>query len=278
MISTLGAQYVKRYLAGQVGSIAESVAFGVGDSAEIPGSTTLDMEISRTDVDLVSYDFINDYVVFKAALPEDLEGTIYEVAIYSQSVNELAGDYGSKLITTFDSDSEPWVGGSFVTTNTRVGLNNLRMAPTTSTTSTATLSDLFFDFSGNSGSDNFVLAYNNNNTNASSINISFVTDASNYYTYTITNPTIGYHIVELPKATGTVNGAPDWGFITQLSIAVTAKSSGAASVDFDAIRIRDTDTNNPDYVLIAREKLLSPYTKSAGQNEEIEFNLKVIVA
>src|ERR1700750_515386 len=102
MISTRGKQHIKRYLAHQVGDIARSVSIGVGGLAENVAHTALQFEMGRSDIILVSYDYVNDKIVFKATLPQEMSGKIYEVAIWSQNQSTSAGEFTSKLLSSFD--------------------------------------------------------------------------------------------------------------------------------------------------------------------------------
>src|SRR5688572_7298790 len=109
MITVDGKVHIKRYLAGFVPAIAQSIAFGLGSAAESVNDTKLQFEVGRTEILLVSYDFVNNKLIFKANVPEDFGGKIYEAALYSTPSNVAAGDSGSRILTTFDSATEDWV-------------------------------------------------------------------------------------------------------------------------------------------------------------------------
>jgi hypothetical protein len=106
MITTDGKTHIKRYLAGFVPSIAQSIAFGIGETAENVAHTKLTFEVGRSDIVLTSYDFVNNKILYKAPVSEDFAGKIYEVALYSTPANTAAGEFGSRIITTFDSGTE----------------------------------------------------------------------------------------------------------------------------------------------------------------------------
>lgn len=281
MITTEGKIHIKRYLAGQVPSIAQSIAYGLGASAESAAQTYLDFEVDRSDIILTSYDFVNNKLIFKAEVPEKYDGTVYEVALFSLPANTASGNFGSKLLSTFDSETEEWTTGGVAATfssgSARIGGDALRQAPTASTTVTSILEELSLDLSGNSDADKFALAFNNANTNTNTIVIRFKTDASNYYSLTFTNPAAGYVVSQINKGSATVTGSPSWADINTIEVATTAKSSGTATVDIDAIRIEDVDTVNVDYVMISRELLAVPFVKEQGKVKEIEFSIDVNV-
>lgn len=282
MISNNGKVYIKRFLAGQVPAIAGCVAYGLGGAAENAADTALQFEIGRAPITVVSYDFVTDKVIFKAVLPDDFSASIYEVALFSQMENPTAGNFGSKVLASFDSDSENWTDsttsapGTYSTTTARIGGDSLRLAPAASATQGFVLNDILFDLSGNSGSDLIKLAYNTS-SNASSVVIRFRTDASNYYSFTTATPTAGYRIDTFSKGNAVVTGTPSWANITGIEVRVTATAGGTATVDFDGVRIEDTDTVNPEYVMVSRELLSVPFTKTAGKTQEVEFSLGVSV-
>lgn len=282
MITTNGRLYAIRYLAGHVPAIGSCIAYGIGGSAENVNDTALQFEIGRAEVVLASPDFVNNRIIYKAVLPDDFSAKVYEVALFSQLENPLAGNFGSKVLASFDSDSETWTdastaaAGTYSNTNSRIGGDSLRLAPAASSTAAFVLNDVLFDLSGNSGSDIFKLAYQVG-SNVSSVQIRFRTDASNYYSFTLTSPGAGYRIDSFSKGNAVVTGSPSWENITGIEVRVVATSGGAAVVDFDGIRIEDVDTVNPEYVMVARDLLSTQYVKTEGRTQEIEFSLAVSI-
>jgi len=283
MITGDGKTYIKRYLAGQVPSIAQSIAFGLGTKVEAVGDTALQFEVGRSPIALTTYDFVNNKLLFKAAVDEKYAGAIYEVALFSTPANTSAGEFSSRLLTTFDSGSEEWVDASsglaesYVSAPTRIGGDSLSHAPAPTTTKTSSLRSLFLDLSGYSNNDVFNFAYNVNNGNCSGISFKFLTDAANYYTITLGAQTTGYKIVTAAKATAVPTGTPNWATITEMQVATSASAVGAAQVDYDGIRMEDMDTINPNYVMVSRELLGTPFIKEDGKVQDIEFSLDVSV-
>lgn len=281
MITAAGKQYIKSYLAGIVPNIAQSLAVGVGSSAPADSNTRLQFEVARADITLTSFDFINDKLIFKAPVPEGLGGTLYEVGIFSSSSDTVAGQFGSKVLTSFDPSNEQWINPTtlapapYVTGTSRLGSESMRVAAPAGSSLSATAAELALDLSGHSGLDRFNFAFYVTNTYVSSISFRFLTDASNYYTLTINSPSAGYQAVELAKSTATVTGSPDWEKITEMRVIVNSSAGGSGIVDFDGIRIEDVDTINPNYVLVARDILAVPFVKQEGKVQEIEFSLDI---
>lgn len=292
MITTEGTLHVKRYMAGWVPSIALSMAFGVGESPESAGDTKLQFEVGRSNIELTSYDFIQDKLVFKATLDEGFDATLYEVALYSSDANAAAGEFGSRLITSFDSETETWMQASnpatYSATNTitgqaptpcRVGANCVSIALSVNGSSTVSQEAVVLNFSGYSAADEFVFAFHCNNGNASSIRYRFLTDASNYYDFTVPASSIstGFNLVRLLKGAAVSTGAPNWGSITRIEVTPTAKNIGDVVVNLEGIRVEDMDTVSPGYVMVARSVLAVPFDKVAGRIQEVEFPLGVTV-
>ncbi len=271
MITTNGKRHIKYYLAGLVPSIATSIGFGVGTTAESLTDSGLQFEVDRSDVKIVSYDFENDRLIFKSEIPSNLAGKIQETALFYGEPPST-----SKLISTFDSITETWLTGAtpgtYNSTNTRIGIDSLRLTPALSATSTFSTGKLL-DLSENSSDDKFQLAFYNNNTNAQTVGIRFKTDNSNYYTLSVTTPAAGYIISEMLKSTAVATGTPSWKTITSIEVFVTSKAAGASSVDFEGIRIQDS-VQRQDSVLISRE-IVTPFTKQNGLTQETEFYIKV---
>lgn len=277
MITATGKTFIKRYLAGHAGSVVGAISVGIGNQAAALNDSRMQFEFARVPVGVIDYDFVNDVLVFKGTLDETVGGTIHEIGLWSDEVNPSAGNQESRVVTTFDSDTEDWGASTFNATNTRIGNDSLRHTPAANGTSSSVLTNLTMDFMDNSSQDTFVVAYFVGNANTSSIRIRFRTDASNYYEYTITSPTAGYKFSSFQKGSATVTGTPSWADINEVEVRTSATAGGSASVDFDGIRIEDVDTVAPSYGLIARFIPATPIVKAEGIIQDIEYALPVNV-
>lgn len=269
MITTDGKRYIKQYLAGQVPSIARAMALGIGDEAEDLGDKSLQFETLRLPLDLISYDVVNDKLIFKAVIPDVYVGKVYEIGLYSLPSDTL-NDSPSQLITTFDQ-SEDWDGGTWNSTNTRVGVDSMRLVATDGLSEGATL-PVSLDLSNFSPTDACTIAlYASTNV---SVTITFETDPVNIYAVNVT-PEAGYGVLSIPKSSFEKFGAASWDDITAITVQATG-DGGTGTVDFDAISFIDQDFANPDFVLISRE-VITPFTKVGGTVNEVEFSLSVSV-
>lgn len=283
MITNEGTLHIKRYMAGWVPSIALSMAFGVGERPESATDEALQFEVGRSDIELTSYDFVQDKLVFKATLDEGFDATLYEVALYSLEGDAGAGEFGSRLITSFDSETEEWFQGSspatYTTTNTRVGADSVTIPVAANGSISVSQTDTVLNLSGYSAADEFVFAFYCDNGNASSIRYRFASDATNYYDFTIPASSIstGFNIVRVTKNTAVPTGAPNWANITTVEVTVSAKNIGDVVVNLEGIRVEDMDSPSADYVMVARSILAIPFDKVAGRIQEVEFPLGVTV-
>lgn len=281
MFTDLGRVHIKRYLAGWETEIAGSIAFGVGASSPNAAQTRLDYEIGRVGVDFVTYDFIENKLIFKGVMDEIFDGVIYEVGLFS-SGPEVTGS-ASKLILSFDSDTEFWTQGgvdaTFTTDNTRVGNDSMLIAPAASGSVTASYSDILMDLSGYTAADTFSIALRSANANVSSVRFRFYTDTSNYYDVNVAGAQIptGFGIVSVPFSQAVPVGNPRWAEITKVDVTVNAGPGGAASLQLEGVRIEDNDNTDPDRIMVARMVLPEPFVKTAGTIQEVEFPLGVFI-
>lgn len=272
LITTAGKRVIMQYLAGMRSGLASHIAVGSVNNAAALTDTELAFEFARGEVTSVSPDYTNTLLVYKARLDQNAAGQIYEAGLWSTT--DFGSEYVSRLLLDFDSNTDIWSAGSFVT-GSRVGVDMLRLAPATSTTVTANRNDTYYDLSGYSNSDEFRMTYNVGNANTASVALRFYTDASNYYTYTINTPTAGYKYATFNKTNFVATGTPSWANITYASVSATANASGAAQVDFDGVRIEDKDTFTDNNILISRAVPGSPITKTVGLPMDIEYSIDI---
>ena len=243
------------------------------NNTAVVGDTELNFEFARGEVTSVSPDYANTLLIYKARLDANSAGVIYEAGLWSALE---APDFPSALLLDFDSNADTWTAGSFVT-GSRIGADMLRLAPATSATVTANKNDTYMDLSGYSPADEFRMTYVVGNANTASVALRFYTDASNYFTYSISNPSAGYKYATFTKSGFVPTGAPNWANITFVSVSATANASGAAQVDFDGVRIEDKDNNTDNNILISRAVLGTPITKTAGLPMDIEYTVDITV-
>ena len=274
LITNDGKRAILRYLAGYTNGIIQTLAVGVGSTAAAVTDTRLQFEFDRAPVSVTSLDLTTQKIVFKATLNRLTEGSINEVGGFSfAETNEVAG---ARMLTSFDPDFETWSAGAWQTDTTKIGGESLRLTPALSTTTTAVLTPITLDLSEYRSVDKFFFAWANNNSNATAIKFQLRTDASNYYEFS-GSTAIGYNIGNVAKGSMAAVGSPSWANLTALAVSVTAGAGGAASVDFDGIRLESGEASNPDYAMVSRTVLGSPISKNSKTEMEIEYSLDVTI-
>lgn len=277
MITADGRRFIKKYLAGQTGTLVGAISVGIGDTAATLNDARLQFEFARTPVSITAYDFATDEIIFKGTLNETVDGKIREVGVWTAEFNGAAGSQESRILTSFDSESEVWDVETFETTIARLGPDSLKHTPAASATSASVLTGITLDLGDYSSQDAFILAYNVDNAFTASVKLRLRTDASNYYEFTVTTPTAGYKFASFTKGSATVVGTPSWEDISEIEVRTTATAGGSASVEYDGLRVEDVDAVAPEYGLIARYVLPAPVTKNEGIIQDIEFAIPVTI-
>lgn len=277
LLTTEGKKLILRYLAGQAGNIGDALAVGVAATAPTASDYRLNFEIDRVVVSLKNADYANQYVIFKGTLPQASEYTIYEVGLFSNFANGIAGDYSSRALTVFDTTVETWTNSTVDTTGPRTSTASILVtAGASATVSTRTSTNM--DLSGYSGNDEFTLAFNKTTANITTLALAFENSTGGVFkrSLSISALPLGYNVLAFKKSDFTATGTIDWGTITSFGVDVTANASGG-SIILDGIRVEDTDTINPNYVLVSRALLGAPLAKTAVAPLDIEYALDVSI-
>lgn len=275
MITADGRRFFKRYFANRAGSVIGAVSVGAGANTPTLNDDRMQFEFYRVPLTLVEYDFISDRLVAKATFPEEAEGEIREIGLWTAETSGVSVNQASTLLCTFETE-EGWTPADFEAT-ARVGGESLKHAPAASAVSSSIRPDMNIDLSQYSSADRLVLAHNVQNGNTASIKVRFRVDASNYYEFSINNPTAGYAVTSILKANAVAVGVPTWDAINDMEILTTSKASGSSSVLFDGLRIEDYDSETPEYGLLARSVLATPFIKRQGIVQDLEYSLGLSV-
>ncbi len=275
LITDAGRRHIFRYLAGQEASLAGSIAIGAGTNEPAGTDTRLTYEFDRSTIYLVSPSYIDNKIIFKATLEREVIGKIYEVGTYSTSYASFSTGNPSRSLVSFDSQHESWSSGTFVSENARLGTQALRLSPAAAGTLAAALPDANLDLSGYANTDRIIIAFHCADINTSSVRLRFrMIDTASYFEASVTNPMQGYNVRSFLKSTFTKVGTPDWSDINSIEVSVSAKATGATSVDFDGIRV---EAFRPDIenILISRSLLRTPVIKDTFEEMDIEYSIEV---
>jgi hypothetical protein len=289
MITKFGKRFIAQYLAGNVTFPAQDLAVGI-DSTAVNTSgndTRLGFEFYRLPVTLGTIDIQTDEngdstyaVVYKATLPQDVAGKINEIGLYPSSRISV-NNFDSKFLSDFENNLL-WIDSNsnnpeLVTSPaSRIGATMSKVAAASSTSVEYKSSFSSFDLSGYSSNDTLTLAFNQADTNLSSITVKFYSSDTAYSYATFSGLTsTGNNIKQVSLSSLQSSGSPDVTSITKVGIEVTAKNTGATIVYLDGLRINDEDTFDPRFGLIARSVLSSTLEKKAGRPADIEYRLGI---
>jgi hypothetical protein len=289
MITKFGKRFIAQYLAGNVTFPAQDLAVGI-DSTAVNSSgndTRLGFEFYRLPVTLGTIDIQTDEngdstysVVYKATLPQDVAGKINEIGLYPSSRISV-NNFDSKFISDFENnllwaDSNSNNPELVTSPAPRIGATMSKVTAASSTSVEYKSSFSSFDLSGYSSNDTLTLAFNQADTNLSSIKVKFYSSDTAYSYATFSGLTsTGNNIKQVSLSSLQTSGDPDVTSITKVGIEVTAKNTGATIVYLDGLRINDEDTFDPRFGLIARSVLSSTLEKKAGRPADIEYRLGI---
>lgn len=273
LLTSIGKRAILAYLAQRSVSIGRAISLGTGTTPATVNDNSLEFEFARAQITSVSPDFINGQVIFKTALTPSMSGKIYEAGLFSQV--DAGSFYGSRLLVSFDSASEPWTPADWTSTNGRIGVDCLRVTALDDGNASSRLSNIYLDLGGYSTADSFLLAAYVNDANLANVKVQFQNTDNDYFEWTLDTWSAGYNVVSFSKSAAVSVGSPSWDAIIAINLIVTSDGGGDTAVDFDGIRIEDRDYINPDYYLISRSVLSTPIEKKADSPLEIEYTLEV---
>jgi len=270
-----GKRLILRYLAGQAAGLGEAIALGVGQTPASVSDSRLTFEVERAIVTLTNADYTGNKLVFKTTLEQELVLKIYESGLWSTTLNTSNTDNDSRLLTTFDTNTEEWNNVSLENTIARTSADAVTVAAAANAT-TSTRLDVEMDLSGYSNNDVFLLAFQKTSSNITDISLTFENETGNSFSLnkSITSLPVDYNVLSFRKGDFIANGPISWDFITKFGVDVKAGASGG-NVVLDAIRIEDTDTVNPDHVLVSRSVLSTPLVKTSIAPMDIEYVLEI---
>ena len=290
-LTVAGRSIVIKSLLGVIPNFANTIAYGIGDSANVFSASsslitnsTLNFETGRARVigSSLQVENNNDILVYSGTINDPFQSEIREVGLYPSPVLDSSIGMDGSLIFNFDNVD------NFIKFGTASGAQLISAAAARigselfSIPQSDGASD-YLQYSSTDGTleyisrytsqDTFRLAGLDNNTSSATINFRFYTDSSNYYDLSFATPTAsGYFISELAKGQATITGNPSWSNI----IFVRFWQNNTESVLLDGLRIDlgsyVVDTN---YGLISRAVLPEPIRKPASIPLTIEYSLSL---
>lgn len=253
MITVAGSAAIGRMLAESMGGY---IAVGAGTGAPHVNDERLDFEVYRAAIRSRSYDPTSKVIVYTATVPDSVELTVNEVGLMSSSHSELPGGF----VAMFDPGSEEWSGGTWTTSNVRVGSDGLNISGATATATGASRIAL-----ANTGkSDMIQVAYHGAGGN---VEVRLTNTEDDYFSMTFPAGT-GYGVYSTRIHQLTPVGSPE---IVSVE-GVTVIHSGAGSVTMDAVKVTP-EISEED--LILRQRFLPGHRKVAGMPLDIEVPVQL---
>lgn len=273
IITDRGRKVIGDFLSGSRSSWSDTIAIGSGDSTPQQSDQFLDMEFRRDEVDLRSYDSVNNKIKLRSRVPASAVGKIYELAVFATSSSNKIFSV-SPIISTFDASVENWQGGSTNTTDHRIGNSARDLALSASTESA------YLDFEGDLRAYNnetkFRLAYSSTGT-FSSVVVRLRSSASDYREYTFTPPSSGYQVESWQLQDFSITGSSEWNEIYRLEII----ASGTGTIAFDGLSATDEVNDDPSNILVSRALVnfnsQSFFQKNPRRELQIEYILDISI-
>lgn len=254
MITLSGHAEMGRTIAENLGS---AIAVGVGSSNPGLDDRALEFEVFRSDIRARAFDPETGIITLSATIPSSVELSISEVSILDTPASSTASN---GMLAVFDPSMEEWEGGTWVSSNVRIGGEGLRVTAGTINTSTNTRVSL----AETRYSDDIQVAYFGEGGTAT---LRLLNTDEDYFSTTF-NVQNGYNVFSEQISEFDVTGEPSIHSITGLSVT----HQGAGGIVMDAIRVHHLPAEE---VLILRQKFSTVYHKAVGIPMDIDIPIEV---
>lgn len=267
MITKFGKRFFTNFLAGNINNPSKDIAIGIDIAQATENDTRLGFEFYRVPISIGSYDIqttnegTSSYsIIFKAVIPQDVQGHINEIALYP-SVKSSINNLDTKFITEFNSyldwTDQSGFSADASTENTRIGNNIVIMQSDVENSNEYFYQTGGLDLSKYSRNDSIRLAYHKYDENLESIKVRFYSTDTAYLEKEIiveqgTGDKITENILFSQFLNGMTNPAPDISNIVKIGITIIPSGTETSVVGMDGLRINDEDLFDPFYGVISR--------------------------
>jgi hypothetical protein len=268
MITTKGRSLLLQYLTGFVQSWAGAIEVGIGQTSPTTEDISLDFPFRRFPIDNMDYDEVNNKVIVRATIPQDVSTGIYEIGLFSAE-NFPEPIVGNRILLNYTDGISIYSTdiGTYTNENVRLGDEGMLLSHASGTGFIrGYITSSLFEYNGSS---EFNLAYNSVGT-APVTTVRFETTSSDYFEHSFT-PIDGSNIETFTKESVASTGNPLWSSIDSIVISTAA---GVAELTLDGIMIEDSVTFS-NYGMVAREVLSSPRIKPSGIEAEITIEIEL---
>lgn len=259
IITNGGKETIKQFLAGNIPSWSGAIAIGPINTSASATDTKLGFEVDRQATLTRTVDNSGN-IVLRAAFPITLETRVREIGVYPFVNTTANGRYQDTVITDF-SESTWTAGGLDATATSYVGLKNVKLD---STNTSSTLAGVDIDISGYSETDKFELLVNNLDANAKTITLAF-SDGTNTSTVTFPNLAASSGLQSVSVNIGSTS-------VERITSITLSSTNTNKSVSLDCLKFLNTDQSGYTMNLVSRS-VATEIVKIAGQDLEIEYIL-----
>lgn len=281
MITTLGKNIIRSYIAGIVPSVGQSIAVGIRNNAPVAGDTQMGFEVARVPVTSVSLDPVTNKVVFKGTLDDSSSINIYEIGLWS---SEQSND--SALVLGFDDFDEAWegdvVGFDEPSTVSRVGTSIMNVTVTDATAKVVTYPVEPTDLSNMLGpDDSWGIAFNKTGTANLTIKLKLTsaegTLEMNFFPSNVSAAgyTFGNAVVKNAVSTGTFDPSAVEQF--DITVAPVAGNAATSTIQLDGVVATNAAYERNGSVLVARALVTPVFTTMSASSTDLEYELEVLV-
>lgn len=281
MITNLGRQYIRSYLAGLAPAIAQSISVGIRNSPLLTTNTEMGFEVARVPITSVSLDPETNKIVFKGTIEDSSSVNVYEIGLWSSTTED-----DSSLVLTFSESDESWEGDvvDYVEDHvaSRIGSTLMEMTVVDAAPKVAIYPVSASDLAGMLGpEDQWSIAFNKVGT--APLNIKVVirsTDGSLELPFFPSNiTTAGYTFGSVTVKDGVSTGSFDPTDIEQFDIVVTpaAGNSATSTVQLDGVVATNAPSERENSVMIARSLVSPAFSTASSDATDVEYELSVIV-
>lgn len=279
MITTLGKQHIRSYLAGLSASVGQSLALGIRPTPATASDTEMGFEVIRVPITSVALDPMTDKIVFKGTMESANALNVYEVGLWSST-----NDDDSSLILGFDEQDEAWEGDVVDYTEdtplSRIGTTLMNMTVTDASPAVAIYPVEEGDLTGMLGpEDKWSIAFNKVGTAA--LNVKLIIRSLNgslelkFFPSDIT--AAGYTFGTTFVKDGISAGSFEPSEVTQFDIIIQPAAGNAATstVQLDGVVADNAPSERDNSVLVARSLVSPHFSTDTAMETDVEYELSV---
>lgn len=276
MITELGKNHIRQYLAGIAPTIGQYIAVGTRPVTPSTSDTSMGFEVTRVEVTGTSVDPTTDKIIFKSTLESGNDAKIYEIGLWYSPLNVDTG-----VMLNFEYQDMDWSGdlvdytGPAVAVPHRVGSEGIMIQPGNTMSTTTDIIDLspwlgpedewILGMAAQGASSGTTVTLKVLSTEGSYMEIPFAFPAT-------TGPEYQFSTFNIKNAT-TV-GAFNPAMVEGYELTVTG---GPTWMTLDAVVANNAPAERDGSVLVARALIDPPFITDAEGSCDIEYELGVIV-